>query len=152
VAIVPLRANAWAKRRLAHVLGPSSRIELVWRCYHHVLDVLSECGLHVATISPDPLDPLKAVPNPADTVPIPHEVTVQAPSTPTSEVWPDQAPTLNGALDHAVGRAGLPALIVHADLPWLEAADVEQVLKAPGDVVVARARGIRPSSVNWVQS
>lgn len=114
-ALVPVRATPGAKRRLAHVLAPGGRIALVCKLLEHVVSTLDAAGLRVIVLSPSP-------------------IAVDA------EVWTDAATGLNRALHAAVGRIGGPALIVHADLPFLSARDVYDVLDRDADVVVARAR------------
>jgi 2-phospho-L-lactate/phosphoenolpyruvate guanylyltransferase len=116
-AIVPIRTGPTVKRRLAHVLGPDERRALVQTMFDHVVDVLRDCDVRVVALSPKALA-----------------------SDRTVETWTDAAPGLNGALDAAVGRAGVPVLIVHADLPELSVEDVHAVLDNDADVVVARAR------------
>jgi 2-phospho-L-lactate guanylyltransferase len=83
--------------------------------FGHVSEVLASAGLRVVALSPAPL-----------------------PSVP-GEVWIDEEPGLNRAVARALERLGPPALVVHADLPWLRVVDVERLLAEPGDVVVARA-------------
>jgi 2-phospho-L-lactate guanylyltransferase len=116
-AIVPIRAGSTAKQRLAHVLGPDERRDLVRTMFEHVVSVLQACDLRVVALSPRPLAT--------------HS---------TLETWTDTASGLNAALDAAVLRAGPPVLIVHADLPFVTPDDIEQVLDTAGDVVIARAR------------
>jgi 2-phospho-L-lactate/phosphoenolpyruvate guanylyltransferase len=113
-ALVPIRTGPVAKRRLAHVLGPKERTELVVRLFDHVVEVLERAGLRVIALSPAPFD--------ADV-----------------EVWTDERKGLNGAIGAALVRLGPNVLVVHADLPALTVADVEAVLASPADVVVARA-------------
>jgi 2-phospho-L-lactate guanylyltransferase len=116
-AIVPVRTGPTVKRRLAHVLGAAERRALVETMFEHVVSVLGACGLHVVALSPRPL-----------------------PDTVDVETWTDASPGLNAALDDATRRAGAPALIVHADLPLVAPDDIDAILTADGDVVIARAR------------
>ena len=116
-AIVPVRTGPTVKRRLAHVLGLDERRELVRTMFEHVVGVLEASGLRVVALSPQPLA-----------------------AGSTLETWTDAPGGLNAALDAAVERAGMPAVIVHADLPHLCVEDVEAVLGSDADVVIGRAR------------
>ena len=115
--VVPVRTEPTVKRRLAHVLDPQERRELVRAMFGHVIGVLSDCGLRVVALSPRPLAP---------------DVDI--------ETWIERGRGLNAAIDEATLRTGAPVLIVHADLPLVARNDIEAVLAAPGDVVIARAR------------
>ncbi|MEX2539915.1 MAG: 2-phospho-L-lactate guanylyltransferase, partial [Actinomycetota bacterium] len=115
-ALVPVRLAPTAKRRLAHVLSPDQRIALVRRTFEHVVDVLQRAGCSVVALTPEPLD-------------VPQGV----------EVWTDEGPGLNRAVALAAQRLGPPLLVAHADLPWLETTDVERLIDAEGDVIIARA-------------
>ncbi|MGH2758899.1 MAG: 2-phospho-L-lactate guanylyltransferase [Actinomycetota bacterium] len=116
-ALVPVRAGPTAKRRLAHVLGPLERDKLVRALFAHVVSTLDQAGLKTIALAPDAIDAPAGV-----------------------EVWRDAAPGLNRAIAAALRRLETPILIVHADLPRLQADDIDRVLTAPGDVVVARSR------------
>jgi 2-phospho-L-lactate/phosphoenolpyruvate guanylyltransferase len=123
-AIVPLRAGPTAKRRLAGLLGPDERRELMRALLDHVLTVLDAAGLRVVVLSADPVelsaDPIGPLVG--------------------AEVWPDRASGLNASLDDAIDRTSTPVLIVHADLPAVQASDIRALLDEPGDVVIARSR------------
>jgi 2-phospho-L-lactate guanylyltransferase len=114
-ALVPVRMAPVAKRRLAHVISPAERSELIARLFGHVVNALEAAGLHVVALSPHPID------------------------APGLEVWRDTASGLNRALHAAIGRAGTPVLVVHADLPHITPDDVHALLDVPADVVIARA-------------
>ena len=116
-ALVPVRISRTAKRRLAHVLGPDDRMRLVRALFEHVVCVVREAGLHVVALSPNDVLDVEGI-----------------------EVWRDEAPGLNGAIGAAITRIGMPVFVIHADLPKLTAADVDDVLRIPGHVVIARAR------------
>ncbi len=116
-AIVPVRTGPTVKRRLAHALGADDRKLLVRTMFEHVVAVLHDCGLRVVALSPSPPTAHTAV-----------------------ETWIDAAVGLNAALDAALERAGTPALIVHADLPLVAPDDIEAIIGAAADVVIARAR------------
>ena len=52
----------------------------------------------------------------------------------------DESPRgLNGVVAAGLARCGVPALVVHADLPLLAVEDVLSLLDEPGDVVIARS-------------
>src|SRR5438128_2410619 len=114
VALIPVRLLPTAKRRLSHVLGPKERMDLVRRLFEHVCEAVVGAGLQAIALSP---------------------VDIEAPIP----VWLDEGPGLNGAVAGALRRTGLPALVVHADLPLLASSDVETLLDDPADVVVARS-------------
>jgi 2-phospho-L-lactate guanylyltransferase len=114
-ALIPVRISRAAKRRLAHVLGPDGRMDLVRAMLGHVLRTVDEAGLEIVVLTPAAL------------------------SLPGVEVWTDEAAGLNGAVRAATRRIGAPVLVVHADLPWLTVADIDAVLASPADVVIARA-------------
>jgi 2-phospho-L-lactate guanylyltransferase len=116
-AIVPIRTGAGAKRRLAHLLSAEARQRLVDDLFRHVVGVLTQTGLRTIALSPTRLTDAAG-----------------------AEVWLDRGHGLNEALDAAVHEAGTPVLIVHADLPLISADDVDALVEAPGDVVIARAR------------
>jgi 2-phospho-L-lactate guanylyltransferase len=104
-----------AKRRLAHVADPSERTALVRDLFEHVVGVLSSAGLDVVALAPHPL------------------------SFEGVEVWRDRGPGLNAAVNDAIGRTGIPVLIVHADLPSLAVSDVYALLDSPAQVVIGRS-------------
>jgi 2-phospho-L-lactate guanylyltransferase len=54
-ALIPLKARAHGKRRLAGVLGDAARMALVTRMFRHVLTVLRECAEleGIAVLTPD---------------------------------------------------------------------------------------------------
>ncbi len=114
IAIIPVRITPTAKRRLAHVLRPAQRVALVRRMFDHVCSVVVDAGLEAVALSPAPIE--AAVP-----------------------VWIDERPGLNAALRSALQRSGVPALIVHADLPSLTTDAIETLLAVGADVVVARS-------------
>lgn len=115
-ALIPVRIAPTAKRRLAHVLGPSERMRLVRELFEHVCAVLLDAGLVVAALSPTEIDVPDAV-----------------------ELWRDEAAGLNAAVGAALARLPPPVLVVHADLPRLGPSDIDRVLGADADVVIARA-------------
>ncbi len=116
-ALVPVRIEPIAKRRLAHLMDGPQRSDLVAALFRGVVRVLTDAGLPVVALAPHPID-------------VPDGV----------ELWIDDAPGLNRALASAVARAGLPVLIVHADVVGLAVTDVTAMVEAPGDVVIGRAR------------
>jgi 2-phospho-L-lactate/phosphoenolpyruvate guanylyltransferase len=115
-ALVPVRIAPTAKGRLAHVLSGAERMRLISSLFEHVTSVLDDAGLRIVVVTPTPAE-------------VPSSL----------EVWTDEAPGLNGALQAALQRLALPVLIVHADLPLLRSDDVDGLLANDSDVVVARA-------------
>lgn len=116
-ALIPARISPTAKRRLAHVLGPNDRMQLVRTLLEHVTSVIARTAMPIVVLSPTPIDAIDDV-----------------------QVWHDERPGLNAAVHAAIDRIGSPTFVIHADLPQLAVADVDQVLETPGDVVIARAR------------
>ncbi len=116
-ALIPVRIARTAKRRLAHVLGPQERMGLVRALFEHVVSVVQDAGLPLVVLSPNEISDLDGV-----------------------EVWPDAKAGLNGAIDAALRRLGAPVFVIHGDLPLLGPADIDRVLGADADVVIARAR------------
>jgi 2-phospho-L-lactate guanylyltransferase len=114
-ALIPVRLGPTAKRRLAHVLGPRQRAELVERLLARVVEVVTESGLHAVVLSSEPAEVAGA------------------------EVWTDQAPGLNPAIDAALAQLPLPVIVIHADLPLLSAADIDAVIAVEADIVIARS-------------
>lgn len=116
-AVVPVRATPAAKLRLAHALPASVRVELVGRLFAHTVGVLSDAALRVVVVC---AGPMPAVPEPV-------------------EVVADPGRGLDAAVRAGLEVAGLPALVVPADLPWISVSAVEQLLAELGDVVVVRS-------------
>lgn len=108
-AIVPLKAAAQRKTRLAGALDGTEAAALAQGMADHVIATLAGVSAigSIRVLSPAPGD---------------------IPGT----VWePDQGKGLNAELDRVCAAlAGLPMLIVHADLPLLGADDVAALLRA----------------------
>jgi 2-phospho-L-lactate guanylyltransferase len=119
--LVPIRISPFSKSRMAHLMAGRDRALLVRGLLDRVIDVLLDCDLRVVVLAPE------GAPEEAEW-------------RPDVETWTDEAVGLNAALGAAVERAGVPVLIVHADLPDITTEDVFAVLDAPGDIVIARAR------------
>lgn len=145
-AIVPLRSLSGGKSRLAAVLPPAQRAELMLAMFEQVLRALRD--------SPDcrQIDVLS------------QDARCARPGT---RLLPDAGQGLNPALAMALQRdtvrAGsaalaapsspLPVLVVAADLPLLKASTVSALLDcaASADVVVARDRGGSGSNALWLR-
>lgn len=127
-AIVPLKAAAERKTRLAPVLGPEERIALCDRMARTVIDALAQASDvgRIFVLSPD---------------------AVSAPGT--SWIW-DRGTGLNDELARTREALGGPTLVIHADLPFLSAADVTALLKAAGDEGVALAPDRRGEGTNAI--
>lgn len=117
-ALVPLKALADAKTRLASLLTPSQRIALVQAMAEDVLGVLASHPEldRVVLVSDDPV---------AETLARRCAV----------EYWPEDGlgePGLNGLAAAASARmlatGSSPLLVLHADLPLLVKADIDEVL------------------------
>ena len=115
-AVVPVKGGS-GKQRLAPVLTDAARTQLIGAMLAQVLEAIAGAGVTgILVISPEPL-------------PLPAAV----------RALHDPGRGLNEALGLALPQltrlAATRALIVSADLPWLESADVRALLEAP-------ARGI----------
>jgi 2-phospho-L-lactate/phosphoenolpyruvate guanylyltransferase len=114
-ALVPLKARAFGKQRLASVIGAAARVRLIDQMLIHVLGALRECtalsGIAVVT---------------ADPAGLPPDVLVLC----------DPGPEMNAALRSGFAaladRAAERCVVVCADLPRLTAEDVITLLAAGG--------------------
>jgi 2-phospho-L-lactate guanylyltransferase len=106
-ALVPIKQGVDGKSRLAGVLSDADRLALVSGMAAHVLQVLGQCQ-EIAGI------------------------TILSPTRPAGWLggWQiDQGRGLNQELSQwRAGLAGAPALVIHADLPLLAAADISALL------------------------
>ena len=127
--VIPVRSLADGKRRLAPVLGPEERAGLVRRMFLRTLEAAIEAGPPVLVVSPDPAVLTLARARGATGLEEPRPV------------------ELNHALElsarEAATRGATALLVVSADLPHLEAADLRAMLpppptapSAPADAVV----------------
>ena len=126
--VIPVRSLADGKRRLAPVLGPEERAGLVRRMFLRTLEAAIEAGPPVLVVSPDPAVLTLARDRGATGLEEPRPV------------------ELNHALElaarEAATRGATALLVVSADLPDLEAADLRAMLPpptaptAPSDAVV----------------
>ncbi|QAY69210.1 2-phospho-L-lactate guanylyltransferase [Xylanimonas protaetiae] len=132
VAVVPLRDGVSGKSRLAAHLTPAQRRGLVTELARHVLGTLAAYPFdEIVVVTADPLFAAEVL---GDVLP---PVTVLA--------EPPGRPGLNAALDAARASVreatwGARLLVAHADLPLLTVDDVEALLRAEADVVVATDR------------
>jgi 2-phospho-L-lactate guanylyltransferase len=129
VALVPVKAFAEAKSRLAPELSAARRAELAARLLAHVLDaILASDAVDVCgVVSPDPV------------------VLAQARAwgaVPLAQGRPGLNPGLEAGRAWAVGRGAQALLIVLGDLPLLTPADVAGLVAeaAPRTVVLAPDR------------
>jgi len=117
-ALIPFRNASTGKSRLEAVLDPAVRERLALSMAHHVIDVLARCPSidRIVVLSNRPMD------HPAN-------------------VWAkDEGRGLNpeiAAFRAAFGTA--PLLVIHADLPLLEGADVESLIHAASGHGIALA-------------
>ena len=131
--VIPVRSLADGKRRLAPVLGPRERAALVHRLFVRTLEAAVEAGPPVLVVSPDPAALALAREYGAAGLAEPRPV------------------ELNHALELAAREAekrGAGALlVVSADLPDLEAADLRAMLPPPAwDPPVPATDPARPSA------
>ncbi|MGR4863074.1 2-phospho-L-lactate guanylyltransferase [Caulobacter sp. LARHSG274] len=128
-AVVPLKARGQRKTRLAAALSAEARDLYSERMFDHVASQLADCpGI--------------------------DEVTVLAPARPQgwSGAWaPDGGLGLNAELMRLRATlGGARVLVVHADLPWLCAADVAALLQATHTADLALAPDRHGSGTNAV--
>ncbi|AEG45375.1 2-phospho-L-lactate guanylyltransferase [Isoptericola variabilis] len=135
VAVVPLRDGVSGKSRLAGELDPPARRRLVAALARHVVEVLAAMPAveRIVVVTADlgfVHETLAGLLGPAGRVTVVEQ--------------PAQRPGLNAAVavgrEHASGLGAERLLVVHADLPALAPDDVEAVLRADADVVVATDR------------
>ena len=112
-ALVPVKARAAGKQRLAVVLDEAGRVRLVRAMLAHVLEVLRGCRVinGIAVLTPDPQ------------------------ALPAGVVWlADAAADMNGAVQAGLtalaARGAHHAAVISADLPLLASNEVETLLSA----------------------
>ena len=122
--VIPVRSLTDGKRRLAPVLEPDERAGLVRRMFLRTLEAAIEAGPPVLVVSPDPAA---------------LNLARDRGATGLEETRPVE---LNHALElaarEAAARGATSLLVVSADLPDLEAADLRAMLPpstAPADAV-----------------
>jgi 2-phospho-L-lactate guanylyltransferase len=130
IALVPLKSLDDAKSRLGAVLGPEERHDLALRMLTRVVDACQGAGLDVAIVSSDPLASLAA-----------REL--------GCGVVDDGGDDLTGSV-----RRGLAAhvdaeavVVIAADLPYVEADDVEALLAAAEPLAIAPSPDGRTNAV-----
>jgi 2-phospho-L-lactate guanylyltransferase len=126
-AIVPAKSLLQGKSRLRPVLGDEDRAHFAQRLLEHMLDVLGACGLDGVLVATDGDD-----------------VAVIAASR-GAEVLRDRgegslADVVDRALAEATSRGAASAVVLMADLPRIEPADVEALLAALDQHDVALVR------------
>lgn len=110
-ALVPVKRRVECKTRLASVLSPQQRLVLVRRVLSHVLATLQSVPRidHIAVVSPE-----------RDQIPE------------SIELLPEQGTDLNSSLSMAMeaarARGATTILILHSDLPYISASDIEALL------------------------
>lgn len=121
-ALVPVKARAAGKQRLATVLDEAGRVRLVRAMLAHVLEVLRGCRElgGIAVLTPDPQ------------------------ALPAGIVWlADAAGDMNGAVQAGLtalaARGARHAAVISADLPQLTSSEVEALLLAGCEHAIALA-------------
>lgn len=121
-ALVPVKARADCKTRLACVLSPEQRLALVRKVLSHVLATLQQVLRidHIAVVSPE-----------RDLVPD------------SIELLPEQGTDLNSSLAMAIAsaraRGATRILLLHSDLPYINVADIEALLDGANTAGIALA-------------
>lgn len=116
-ALVPLKALDHAKSRLAGVLSPEERAELMRSLLERVVGVVHEAGIErVTVVTPGSLNGY--------------------------EIWPDGGLPWNDALAAATAQVVTAPLvaIVSADLPLLQSEEVAELVEAVPERGIAIAR------------
>ncbi len=136
-AVVPVKALSESKSRLAEVLTPEQRIELSREMLAHTLEVLSQISQIEGTlvISPD------------------EEVLALAEAAGAHPAQENGPPQLNQALNQATALAieaeAQALLVLPADLPTIEPADVSALVQQVGDPpVLVIAPDLRRTGTN----
>jgi 2-phospho-L-lactate guanylyltransferase len=126
--IIPLRGRAGGKTRLAERFTPRQRETLVRHMAETVLDAVidSKAASQIVLVTRDPIFAQEVIGNRTG-VRIVHQ--------------PARFPGLIGALDFGREAAtSTTTLVLFADLPLIQAADVRAVATSPGKVVVVPDR------------
>ena len=130
-ALVPVKARAAGKQRLAAVLDEAARVRLVRAMLAHVLEVLRGCRQldGIAVLTPDPQ------------------------ALPAGIVWlADAAADMNGAVQAGLtalaARGARHAAVISADLPRLTVGEVAALLAAGLENGVALASDRHGSGTN----
>ena len=116
--VIPVRSLTDGKRRLAPVMAPDERAALVRRLFLHTLAAASAAGPPVLVVSPDPAALALARDHGAAGLREPRPIELNH--------------ALGLAAREAAGRGAGALLVVSADLPDLEAADLRAMLPPPG--------------------
>lgn len=116
--VVPVRSLTDGKRRLAPVLPPDERAALVRRLFLRTLEAAAAAGPPVLVVSPDPAALALARGHGAAGLEEPRPIGLNH--------------ALGLAAREAAGRGAGALLVVSADLPDLEAADLRAMLPPPG--------------------
>ena len=116
--VVPVRSLTDGKRRLAPVLQPDERAALVRRLFLRTLEAAAAAGPPVLVVSPDPAALALARGHGAAGLEEPRPIGLNH--------------ALGLAAREAAGRGAGALLVVSADLPDLEAADLRAMLPPPG--------------------
>lgn len=131
MAIVPVRGKPVGKTRLAGVFGEAERAAMVEAMAWHVISTIQRTGVAERTVIVSEHSPIGLPSN--------HSF-----SDLEFIVQPGNAPGLNAALDAgrrwAVGNGADRLLVMSADLPLLEIADVHELADRRAPVVIAPDR------------
>ena len=131
VAIVPVRGQSSGKTRLAPVLGAPDRAALVESMAWHVVSTIQAAGVADLTVIVSRDESFRFSSH-------------DAPAGIEYIVQPDHPRGLNAALDFgrqwALGNGADRLLVISADLPFLETADVHELVDRQAPVVIAPDR------------
>jgi 2-phospho-L-lactate guanylyltransferase len=123
-AVVPAKSLVHSKSRLRGVLGDEDRARFAQRLLEHVLDVLGACGLDGVLVATGGED-----------------VAALAASRGAHVLRDGERSSLAVVVDRALAavasRGAASAVVLMADLPWIEPHDVEALLAALDDHDVA---------------
>lgn len=118
-AVVPVKDLRETKSRLGPVLAPDERAGLTLRTMDNVLSALREAGVeNVCVVSPD------------------RRVLQAAGESGATRLFQDTSglnPALEGAREWAVSKGATSLLVLPADLPFLDAQDIREMLERDGE-------------------
>jgi 2-phospho-L-lactate guanylyltransferase len=119
-AIVPAKSLLHSKSRLRGVLGDEDRARFAQRLLEHVLDVLGACGLDGVLVATGGDD-------------VASLATSRGAHVLRDRGEGSLATVVDRALAEVAERGAASAVVLMADLPWIEPRDVAALLAALGD-------------------
>jgi 2-phospho-L-lactate/phosphoenolpyruvate guanylyltransferase len=130
LAVIPVRGSSSAKTRLGPLFTEDERLALVWSMLQRLLGEIASSGVidHVLIVTRDPAAvEANVAPGPGTTVATQRENSGLNGSLEIGQRWAEE-------------RGFDLMLVLPGDLPLVTAADLQALLDAPGDLVVAPDR------------